>query len=564
MHLAIDWGTSYTKLGYLHQGRLINLAGTGSSIPTAAALSADCALIVGPAALRLRDNIRTIPQFKLELKRNREFHLGPFNMESLLNAYFSNLRDTYVAVLGQPVESITIGVPNYFGLNARRLLLDTIKNCFATDMVQLMPEPAAALIGYNLESRYPLTGEVLSIDIGGGTCDFSFLSAGTDSYTIESQLQTGNDSFSGNEIDRAIVHNILWPEFVMQTGFSPAAFPISGSMSPLEAYTYNRMLQAAQNTKIELGQQQETYINLPDFYNSKSLQMMLDRAAFLSRTSSIFESLRTFIDTSIRARAHSLGLMNKEGWALDGILLVGGASFITGVNELLTKAFPHVPLVLPQERSFNVLRGLAAQAAYSNAFTLKTLYPFTFYIERYDSARQASILEKIPFDLHNLKLQFNQNYVILTLDQNTPFNLSPDPQYCHIRIYEGDAETPDLPDRFSGRDLVFELYAPKVNLPQQMAVCLNLSRAELALKDGRENHPLNSETTGFEKFYLNQTAWFNQISRAQPNPALISDYQQHLAQLKQSGLSSFAGYDRSTLLKLYALIDIWARNKRKE
>ncbi|HBQ86185.1 MAG TPA: hypothetical protein DD811_06875, partial [Syntrophomonas sp.] len=246
MQLAIDWGTSFTKIGYLKEGLLINLVGPDAAVPTAVAYHPDSGLIFDRAALRLRDNMFTISQFKLELKRNPAFVLGSFDMGNLLKAYFNYLNQEYIVPAGEPIESVTIGVPNYFGLNARRLLLQVLKDCFGTGQVELMTEPAAAIIGYNLANPNPLKGEILSLDIGGGTCDFSFLSTGPDGYTVESQFQTGHDTFSGNEIDHAIIYNILWPEFVMQTGFSPVHFPLTGTMSPLQVFQYNRMLQSAQ------------------------------------------------------------------------------------------------------------------------------------------------------------------------------------------------------------------------------------------------------------------------------------------------------------------------------
>ena len=560
MQLAIDWGTSFTKIGYLKEGLLINLVGPDAAVPTAVAYHPDSGLIFDRAALRLRDNMFTISQFKLELKRNPAFVLGSFDMGNLLKAYFNYLNQEYIVPAGEPIESVTIGVPNYFGLNARRLLLQVLKDCFGTGQVELMTEPAAAIIGYNLANPNPLKGEILSLDIGGGTCDFSFLSTGPDGYTVESQFQTGHDTFSGNEIDHAIIYNILWPEFVMQTGFSPVHFPLTGTMSPLQVFQYNRMLQSAQSIKLELGQQKEVYIHLPDFYASQALQMMLDQATFLARTRNVFDSLKAFIDTSVRNRAQTLGLMNGNEWDLDGILLVGGASFTPGVNELLHRAFPRVPLILPEERSFNVLKGLAARGVdRSRTCTLKTVYPFTFYIERFDSARQTSLLEKIPFDLQNLKVEMNKKYPLLTLERDTPYNLSPNPDYLNIRIYEGDAETANLPERFSGRDLVLQVHAPKSALPEQMVVCLDLAQAQLELTDVR--HATGTAAKDFVNLLPAQTAWFNQLSKLNPNPSLMKDYRQHLQSLQQNERLPFSGHDKTTLYKLYAMIDIFQNRK---
>lgn len=218
MHLGIDWGTSYTKIGYWENGKLINLAGQNQSIPTAVTyLPATGQLYFGTAALRLNEPGACCVQFfKLELKRNPGYTLGPYDLPGILREFFSFLNKQYVIPLSEPVESVTIGVPNYFGLKARRVLLETITECFGTERVNMLLEPAAAALGFNLlNPRQSLSGNILSIDIGGGTSDFSFLTLKTDynQLTVESQLQTGHDVFSGSEIDRAIMRNIFFPVF---------------------------------------------------------------------------------------------------------------------------------------------------------------------------------------------------------------------------------------------------------------------------------------------------------------------------------------------------------------
>jgi hypothetical protein len=187
------------------------------------------------------------------------------------------------------------------------------------------------------------------------------------------------------------------------------------------------------------------------------------------------------------------------------------------------------------------------------------VYPFTFYIERFDSARQTSLLEKIPFDLKNLKVEMNKKYPLLTLERDTPYNLSPNPDYLNIRIYEGDAETANLPERFSGRDLVLQVHAPKSALPEQMVVCLDLAQAQLELTDVR--HATGTAAKDFVNLLPAQTAWFNQLSKLNPNPSLMKDYRQHLQSLQQNERLPFSGHDKTTLYKLYAMIDIFQNRK---
>lgn len=99
MHLGIDWGTSYTKLGYWDNGRLINLAGEGESIPTVVTfLPSTGRLYFGNPALRLNEPDACSAQFfKLELKRNPGYRLGPFDLPGILQEFFTFLEKEYVA-----------------------------------------------------------------------------------------------------------------------------------------------------------------------------------------------------------------------------------------------------------------------------------------------------------------------------------------------------------------------------------------------------------------------------------------------------------------------------------
>jgi molecular chaperone DnaK (HSP70) len=276
----------------------------------------------------------------------------------------------------------------------------------------------------------------------------------------------------------------------------------------------------------------------------------------------VYDTLADFINTSVKSRASGLGLLNNNEWDLDSLLLVGGASRTPGVTEFLTRIFPRVPLVLPQDREFNVLKGLMVWVDNQEySCQVKTMYPFNFYVERFDAAAQTAILEKIPFDLNNLRLEINKKYRIITFDRDTLYNLSPDPEFLNIRIYEGDAETPQLADQFSGRDLVLEVAAPRSALPDQISVYLDLSQGKLEISDGYKTAQSISKSNHWGR--LNQRQWdcYDHLSKNNPNSLLMQDYRSQLQMLKEPKAQACSGYDRLTLYKIYALLD--AVQKRK-
>lgn len=564
MHLAIDWGTSFTKIGFIQNGKMINLAGSDLAIPTAAAyLPASGHYIFGRRALRLSQDAYTAQHFKLELKRNPGFTLGPLDLEELLEKFFDYLKYEYVIPLGQEVESITIGIPNYFGLNARRRLLKVLTRCYATEAVNFIPEPAAAALGYNAEHPgQTLSGEVLIIDIGGGTTDFSFLSIGADdSLTVEAQFQTGHDVFSGTEIDRSIINNIFLPEFTIQTGIDLNQM-LTRDLSPHYNFMINRLLQAAESFKRELSRQDEAYLNIPDFFASKSLQLLVDRETFAIRTKDVFSRLQELLQGWIRDQGEKLGLFYDNKWDLDYILLVGGASITPGVQETIASVFPGTNLILPPEREFNVLKGLCRQA--DNSATsinrIKTIYPFSFFIERYNPDRHTSILDKIPFDTENLKLDINKKYRLLTLKKDTPYNLAADEDHFIVKIFEGEEEAPCVADHFSGREVVFQIDLPVNELPEQIAIYLDLFHSRLEFGALPQYLP-GPETNIFDGLLEHQLAAYHRFLAFNLNPELMHDYGEHLTLLKEHAGDNITEIGKSTLFKLYGLMELFTNSK---
>lgn len=569
MHLGIDWGTSCTKIGYWKNDELINLAGRGQSIPTIATyLPSTGQLYFGNAALRLNEPGACCAQFfKLELKRNPDYTLGPYDLPDILKKFFSFLNEDYIIPLDQPIESVTIGVPNYFGLKARRILREVITACWGIEQVNMLLEPAAAALGYNLlHPEQTVNGDILSIDIGGGTSDFSFLTLETDynRLIVESQLQTGHDVFSGSEIDRAIMRNIFFPAFKIQTGRHVADNLVQEkSLAPGQNFKLNQMLRRAENLKKELGHQAVTYLNIPDFYEGQSLVLTVDRDMFISQTQPVFKRLEEYIEQFLKTKAAYLGLYQSGKWNLGYILLVGGASHILGVKELLASIFGDVPIILPANREFNVLAGLAAWQKLYQALQLtsiKTIYPFHFFIERYDPAQQSAILDKLPFDTSNLPLDIQGQYKIFTLSRDSIYNLSSDGNKVKYRIYEtAEEEDSIVTERFSDRNLVLEMDALKEDLPEFLDIYLDLAGSELNAAVSFQPDPGNdlSKTSPFAEL-LNKQRIFCHNYRALhfANPDLLQDYQEYL-NLQDGNLKKpHQDHIHATLFKLYTLIHL--------
>lgn len=566
MHLAIDFGTSYTKLGCLQDGRFVNLVGNKAIIPSVATyLPSTGNLYFGNLALRLQEpGALTSRFFKLELKRNPSFHLGPYSLPEIINAYFQFLIKEYCAPL-EVLDSITLSVPNYFGLGSRRQLVDAARKATEISNINLVPEPVAALLGHN--HCYPdqaLEGDILCIDIGGGTTDFSFLSLSGQGRQVmlEAQFQIGNDAFSGSEMDRGVLHNILFPAFVMQTGTPiPDQLIREKNLDTRDRYVFNRLMQQAEAARIQLGQRDSYYCNIPDFYNGQSLNCNLDTELFDTQMQPVFTRLNDYFLTNVRSKAQKLGLLDTGQWQLDYVLLLGGASLTRGVSGLITRLCPGVMVISPPERDSAVVRGLCAWAEEElpGKTTIKSIYPFDFYIEKRTGSGEATSLDKIPFDTGNLELNMDEIYPIFSFPIHSDYNLAARPEDFRCRIYEvteGEESGEATSEKFLGQEMVLSADNDYVLQEDTAIICLNLKQSRLELAGGAEQKSRSSHLGDWWRGLPDRQLDAAELVKNFPfiDNRLKNDFQQHLQLTDET--CAYKSWEDTALYKMLYLIQI--------
>lgn len=507
MHLGLDFGTSYTKLGYIKNDSFINLC-PEERIPSLASLhKKDNSLIYGHIGIEtLPAELTTWPFFKLALKRNRHVYLGNYSLLEILTGYFAFIKNQYLQNINDNIDSLTISVPNYFGMNARRIILQAAKQVFPSARHALLPEPVAAILGYNLLTDKPISGEVLSIDIGGGTSDISFVSLAEDKQEIllETQLQMGHDAFSGSEIDKAIIQNIFFPLGFQEESddFFSQVFNPSFSQS----FTYYQLLREAEKVKIALNHQFSEKATIPDLNNNyQKLSLEINRDLFVQRLQPVFNRLYNYIDNTVKNRARQLGLWQNNQWTLDHILIMGGASKTPGLQKLLQDLFGSA-LVFPDDVEFNVVRGLSLWGARQAGTQIKTIYPFQFYLQTRDIYSGNQSLEYLPFDTANLELDINACYPIASIPLTSPFNLASEPDKFHLRIFEVEEHDPESElERFSGQDAILDFQAKVEQLNDPLEIIFDLNDYCLKINNSSipQNHPLDFINDDFFSFGWN-------------------------------------------------------------
>ncbi|MDD3878905.1 MAG: Hsp70 family protein [Syntrophomonas sp.] len=562
MQLGLDFGTSYTKLGLRHNGEFITLLGNEGQIPTVATyLPSQRRLCFGPLALRIDEaGAETAFFFKLALKRQASLTLGSYSLPDLLLAFFRFLQQEYLESKGIKAESLYISVPNYFGLNSRRILLEAARQAFGVKKVFLLPEPLAAALGYNLlHPLFPLQGDILSIDIGGGTSDFSFLTLAHDKreMLVETQFQIGHDAFSGSEIDQAILQHLLFPAFTIQTGLRlPREFYSGKFTSSHDRFQYNRLRQLAEKIKIELSKEEHYHLDFPDFHAGYSLKMEITAEMLASRLEPIFERLKYYIEEQVKLRAQALHLFSADKWHIDAVLLLGGASQTRGLKDFIASIFPHLKVICPEDPSFYVLRGLCHWE--NDGISIKSIYPFTFYIERMGPDGSSHILEKVPFDTVNLELDLEKRYPIFSLPVDSVYNLSPDPDSVLFRIYEVEEEDNKVNlERFSGQEMVWQWEGPRQELHNYLELYLDLKKSRIESGEALSaTRTLPVDSNILSGLLARQKEIQKLIADSHSNPHLAEDFGEHLSRLEKVN-KPYYNHSKTTLYKLLYLLDFF-------
>ncbi|HWP97116.1 MAG TPA: Hsp70 family protein [Syntrophomonadaceae bacterium] len=565
MNLGIDFGTSFTKMAYWNNGNLVDLLGTGRIPSVAAYVPFMDRFLYGQAAVNF-----TAPEtlsarfFKLHVKRKKDFSLGNFSLEQLLYDFFAYLHRDFVVPAGLRPDSLSLSVPNNFGLQARCMLLTAAQRAFAVEDVLLLPEPVAALVGYN--SSHPgevLNGDLLAIDVGGGTSDFSFLSTSADRQhmLLESQFQVGQDAFSGSEIDRMVLHNILSPAFQMQYGEKlPASILNEEFRSSDDQLLFYRWMQMAEEIKITLSSQEETRVNYADFLPGRNLAIHVTRDIFHAAVEPAFTRMKHYWKQAVDERARTLGLLKNGKWDLDTVLLLGGASQTRGLTKLIQELCPGVPVLHSSDPDYQVIRGLCLwpELAAQTGVNLKTVYPFRFYMEKKNDSENT--LEEIPFDTANLELDFQGKYEICTLPVNSNCNLASESDQVLVRVFELAEEDQEVQvPRFMDQNLVLQIEADKSQTGAQISIYLNLARARLEL----DNNDLlkgdqNEEDDILLKARRKQKAAYDLLSAYRfLDEMLVEDYGQHLESMESQREARGEEDQETTLYKVMSLLQLY-------
>ena len=236
------------------------------------------------------------------------------------------MKKTAEEYLGQEVTEAVITVPAYFS-DSQRQATKEAGEIAGLKVKRIINEPTAAALAYGLDKKSK-DMKVAVFDLGGGTFDISIMELGDGVFEVKST--NGDTHLGGDDFDQVII-DWLADEFKSENG---------GIDLRKDAMALQRLKEAAEKAKIELSSQTSTEINLPYIMPVDGVPKHLVRS--LSRAK--FEQLAdTLIQRTVEPCRKALQDAGLKASEIDEVLLVGGSTRITAIQQIVEKFFGKAP-----------------------------------------------------------------------------------------------------------------------------------------------------------------------------------------------------------------------------
>ena len=250
-----------------------------------------------------------------------------FTVPEISALVLKEMRAIVEAHVGYPVTKAVITVPAFFNDNQRQ---DT-KNAgriAGLEVLRILNEPTAAALAYGF--GHDIDQRVVIYDLGGGTFDVSILQIGQDIFEV---LATAGDTYlGGDDFDERIVSWVT-EQFRSQYQIT----------SNLDVEALLRIREAAEIAKIDLTDNESTWIDLPDLYTDPdgrtlSYQGELTRPLFNQMVMDLVQ--RTF-----KVCDEAMQEAKVTSNDIDGVILVGGPTRLPIIRNSVRHYFQREPNV---------------------------------------------------------------------------------------------------------------------------------------------------------------------------------------------------------------------------
>lgn len=422
--IGIDLGTSNSVVSVYRRG-VAEVVPIGGSriVPSVVSFRDDGSALVGRAAKSRmlshpESTVASAKRFMGDRAKLYRIHGESYSPVLISSVILKRLVEGAREQLGEEIREAVITVPAYFTEAQRE---DTMRagETAGLDVLQLLPEPTAAAIAYELDQATRQT--IMVYDLGGGTFDVSVLTVEQNAFKVKAV--GGNSRLGGDDFDRALVR---WAaeRFEAQTGIQ-----LLRDSTPEGLKARLRLKEAVEAAKIELADSDSAVIALPD-----CLGRPLELEISIEEYNSLISPL---VEETIECAKSILRDVGLSPLYIDKVILVGGSTRNRAVRELVTREIKE-PFVADSVDEV-VSHGAAIVAANLRA-SEEDLHPIevtnvTGHSLGVDSLDSEDVLTFWPIVGRHTAYPCRRGLLVYTA--------APMQDYADISVYRGESMEPD-------------------------------------------------------------------------------------------------------------------------
>jgi molecular chaperone HscC len=422
-HIGIDLGTTNSLVAVFLQGKpcLIPNALGGYLTPSCIGLLDDGRVVVGESAreLAVLHPRQCASMFKRAMGTDQQIAVADqtFTAPQLSSLILASLKQDAERELGHPVTHAVVTVPAYFNEHQRQAT-QAAARIAGFESTRIINEPTAAALAYGLTDP-TAEKKILVFDLGGGTFDVTLMDIFEGSLEI---VATAGENFLGGEdFTTALAAQVL--------AASGLEFEHEEMQHP---FRVARLLAEAETAKRLFNDQPEVQLRLPapDGSLDQAASVAVARADWQARVAPLVARLRHPMLKVLRDAG-----LTADG--LDEIILVGGASRMFFIPDLLREIFGDTPLRIYQP-DHAIALGAAIHAA---------------MIANHKDVRDLVMTDVCPHTLgveivKRLGNQVKEGYFLPLIHRNTTIPVSreesvatvaPGQTEIRLRVFQGEA-----------------------------------------------------------------------------------------------------------------------------
>jgi molecular chaperone DnaK len=413
--VGIDLGTTNSVVAVMEgqEPTVISLAEGSRLCPSVVGFTKNGERLVGQPARRqaLAAPERTISSIKRKMGTDYIVQMDDrtFLPQDISAIILHKLKKDAEAYLGEMVHKAVITVPAYF-TDAQRQATKDAGAIAGLEVVRIINEPTAAALAYGVDRSAPQT--LLIWDLGGGTFDVTVMDVGEGVFEV--RATSGDPMLGGDDWDARLMEWMA-SQFEAQHGVNLRR----------DRLAMQRLNESAEKAKIELSNLLVTNINLPFLSLGPDGPLHLDLDLSRAQMEHLCEDLLARLMAPTQQAMLDARVRPQE---LDRILLVGGATRMPAVQELVRRMFGKEPY-----RGLNPDEAVAVGAALQGAVLNREI-------------EGLLLLDVMPL---SLGIETHGGTISRVIERNTPiptqgkrvFTTSRDGQTTvTIRVYQGERQ----------------------------------------------------------------------------------------------------------------------------